>query len=255
MRWFDEVGTRYNNGNEYNLFVGNIRTEALATLTDEEKNDAELSAILAAYVPQGRGGRGGGAGFAGAGARGRGATPPATQPAPAPHAFVKNWKMDDLLPALADVSKARNFERGRAAYAVAQCSACHKMAGTDAAGGVGPDLTAVASRFQRRDILESIIEPSKVISEQFANTTFRTKDDTIEGHIVEETADTIIVQPNALKPDHVTIKKADVTARALSKISPMPENLVDILSRDEILDLIAYLEAGGSPDHPDFRRE
>ena len=66
--------------------------------------------------------------------------------------------------------------RGRAAYEVAQCAACHKMADTPAAGGVGPDLTAVAARIQRRDILESILEPSKVISEQFANTIVRTRD-------------------------------------------------------------------------------
>src|SRR5437763_14524730 len=107
--------------------------------------------------------------------------------------------MDDLLGALAAVSKGRNFARGRAAFDIAQCSACHKMADTPAAGGVGPDLTAVASRFQRRDILESIIEPSKVISEQFANTIVRTRNgDTTEGHLLEETEEHLVLQPNPL---------------------------------------------------------
>ncbi|HEX4795386.1 MAG TPA: c-type cytochrome [Humisphaera sp.] len=257
LRWFDEAGTRYNNGNEFSLFVNNIRGDALATLTDAEKQDPELAAILSAYVPAGRGGRGGGGAVGAAAARGgaNGGTPAAAVAPPAPpRRFVKEWKMDDLLPSLADVSKGRNFARGRAAFDAAQCAACHKMADTAAAGGVGPDLTAVASRFHRRDILESILEPSKVISEQFANTIVRTKDgNTVEGHIVEETEENLVLQPNPLKPDKVTIKKADINARALSKLSPMPEGLVNILDKDEILDLIAFLEAGGSADHPDFK--
>lgn len=163
--------------------------------------------------------------------------------------------MEDLVPSLGEVSKGRNFARGRAAFEVAQCAACHKMADTAAAGGVGPDLTAVASRFQRRDILESILEPSKVISEQFANTIVRMMDgNTIDGHIVEETAENLVLQPNPLKPDKVTVKKSQITARALSKVSPMPEGLVNGLQKDEILDLIAFLEAGGNADHPDFKQ-
>jgi hypothetical protein len=51
----------------------------------------------------------------------------------------------------------------------------------------------------------------------------------------------------------VTIKKANVRSRALLKLSAMPEGLINYLGKDEILDLIAYLEAGGNPDHPDFR--
>jgi putative heme-binding domain-containing protein len=235
LRWFEEAGTRYNNGNEYNLYLTNIRNEALATLTDAEKQEPQLAEILAAYKPIERG------------------RPPRAN---APRPVVKNWKMDDLLPALAEVGKGRNFGRGRMAYDVAQCGACHKMADSPAPGGVGPDLTAIASRFGRRDILESIIEPSKVVSEQYANTTIRLKNgDVIDGHILEETAENIIVQINPLKPEKVTIRKSDVKSRSLSRLSPMPEGLVDTLSKEEILDLIAYLEAGGNREHPDFKRE
>ena len=51
IRWFDEAGTRYNNGNEYNLYLTNIRNEALATLTDEEIQNPQIAAVLAAYQP------------------------------------------------------------------------------------------------------------------------------------------------------------------------------------------------------------
>jgi putative heme-binding domain-containing protein len=162
--------------------------------------------------------------------------------------------MADLLPDMDSVGKARNFDRGKQAFEEAQCLACHRFA--NEGGGTGPDLTAVASRFQRRDMLESILEPSKVISEQYANTTIRRNDgDVIEGRILQETDDKLVVGTNPLKPDDkIEIMKSDVKSRALSKISPMPEGLVNTFSKDEILDLIAYMESGGKKEHPDFAK-
>src|SRR5581483_11570327 len=115
---------------------------------DEQK---ELAPVLAAYIPPGP-----------------------RQRKLKPHSFVKEWKMDDIQPLLAQVGKGRNFNQGRDAFEVAQCNLCHRMG--NAGGSIGPDLTAVSSRFQRRDILESILEPSKVVSEQYMNTAIRTKD-------------------------------------------------------------------------------
>ncbi|HEV8379882.1 MAG TPA: hypothetical protein VGP99_13610, partial [Tepidisphaeraceae bacterium] len=207
--------------------------EALATLSDEEKKDAQVAAVLNDYK------------IAAQASRNR---------PPPPRRVVKNWKMDDLLPALNDVGKGRNFGRGKMAYEIAQCGVCHKFAEAASQGGVGPDLTSIASRFSRRDILESTIEPSKVVSDQFANTIVRTKDgDTIDGHIMEDTADQLVVQVNPMKPELVKVKKSNVRSSTLSKLSPMPEGLVDVLSKEEILDLIAYLESGGNREHPDFK--
>jgi putative heme-binding domain-containing protein len=234
-RWFDDAGARYNNGNEYNLYLNNIRNEALATLSDEEKKDAQLAVILADFKPP-------------AARAGRNAPPPPAR------RVVKNWKMDDLMPALADVGKGRNFGRGKAAYEIAQCGVCHKFAEANSQGGVGPDLTSVASRFSRRDILEAIIEPSKVVSDQFASTIVRTKNgDTIDGHIMEDTAENLVVQINPMKPELVKINKSNVRSSSLSKLSPMPEGLVDVLSKEEILDMIAYIESAGNREHPDFK--
>ena len=140
------------------------------------------------------------------------------------------------------------------AYDIAQCGVCHKFAEANSQGGVGPDLTAIASRFTRRDILESIIDPSKVVSDQYASTIVRTKNgDTIDGHIMEDTADNLVVQINPIKPELVKIKKSNVKSSSLSKLSPMPEGLVDVLSKEEILDLVAYLESSGNREHPDFK--
>ena len=54
------------------------------------------------------------------------------------------------------------------------CAACHRF-GSEG-GGVGPDLTAVAGRFGVRDLLEAIVEPSKVISDQYAAVSIAKKD-------------------------------------------------------------------------------
>ncbi|MFL5343100.1 MAG: hypothetical protein ACJ8F7_23460, partial [Gemmataceae bacterium] len=50
--------------------------------------------------------------------------------------------------------------RGRLVFAKAQCAKCHKY-GTDGEG-LGPDLSTLAKRFKRADVLESIYFPSKV---------------------------------------------------------------------------------------------
>ena len=77
---------------------------------------------------------------------------------------------------------------------------CHRVG--DEGGSVGPDLTAIASRFSRRDILESIIEPSKVISEQYANTEIVLKNGTtIIGRVVSDDGDKLLVRPSMLAPD------------------------------------------------------
>jgi putative heme-binding domain-containing protein len=151
------------------------------------------------------------------------------------------------------VGSGRSFERGQQVFHDAQCTACHRFG--NEGGSVGPDLTAVSSRFHRRDILESILLPSKVISEQYQATIVKTKGgDIYEGRITEETDDHVVIQPNQLKPEKVTVKKSDIKSRYPSKVSPMPEGLVDTFRKEEILDLMAYLEAGGRKDHPDFKK-
>lgn len=48
------------------------------------------------------------------------------------------------------------------------------------------------------------------------------------------------------------MKKSDIKSRGFSKISPMPEGLINILSQEEILDLLALLESAGRKNHPAF---
>jgi len=45
------------------------------------------------------------------------------------------------------------------------CAACHRF--VNEGGSIGPDLTGVVGRYSVRDLLESIVDPNKVISDQY----------------------------------------------------------------------------------------
>jgi putative heme-binding domain-containing protein len=235
LKWFEEAGRPYGDGSSFNNFKKNFLKEAHANLAPGEV--AEFSPLIA-KINDGL-------------ATGRRAQ--SDFPAAKTRSFVKAWTMADFAD-LDAVGKGRSFEKGRQAFVDAQCLACHRF-GLEG-GGVGPDLTAVSARFSRRDVLESILDPSKVVSEQFQNTSVWLKSgDDHTGRLVEETTDKLVLVPNQLQPDtKVTVKKSDVTKRAFSKLSPMPANLADGLSKEDILDLLAFIESAGRRQHTAFAK-
>jgi hypothetical protein len=165
---------------------------------------------------------------------------------------VKVWTAADLVPKLDRLSHGRSFSGGRLAFATAQCATCHRMG--KPGGDFGPDLTAVAARFSRRDILDSILEPSKVIDEKYRNTLFTLKDgSSVTGTIDHEEDGKVFVRTSPLSGQTTTLGKADIVRREQSPISPMPPGLLNVLTENQILDLLAYLESGGDPQHADFK--
>jgi hypothetical protein len=61
-----------------------------------------------------------------------------------------------------------------------------------------------------------------------------------------------VIQPNPLEPERVVVPKSDVDTVQPSKTSPMPDHLVDGLTPDEILDLIAYVQSQGRKEYRAF---
>ena len=54
----------------------------------------------------------------------------------------------------------------------------------------------------------------------------------------------------------IEIKRSQIDEETvLDKISLMPAGLLDRLTRDDVLDLMAYLATGGDANHPSFRRK
>jgi hypothetical protein len=78
--------------------------------------------------------------------------------------------------------------------------------------------------------------------------------DDVTGRVVEENDEKLVIMTDPLKQTKTEVKKADVKDRQFSKLSPMPEGLANILTRDEILDLVAYLESGGKKKFRAFKK-
>lgn len=165
--------------------------------------------------------------------------------------FVRDWKIEDLLPALERVNRARSFELGRTAFRETGCVQCHRFAGEG--GSVGPDLTGVGRRLSQHDLLESVLLPSKVIVEGYANTEIETKaGQHFSGRIEREDERVLVIRPITATEDMVTIRKADIRQRTLSKTSNMPPGIVNTLDESKILDLLAYLISDGDSDQAVF---
>jgi len=164
------------------------------------------------------------------------------------------WELTDLAPHLAELAAGRSFERGEAAFRRATCSDCHRI-GREG-GSTGPDLTGCAGRFSARDLLEAILEPSKVLSDQYQDTELLTAEDQlVVGRVLREEDGVITLL--SLPPDEreVELESSSVVLRRPHPLSRMPRGLVDGLTREELLDLLAYTLAGGSSSHPAFRNE
>ncbi len=224
--WFLKAA-HFKGGASLKGFLRIMKTDAEATLTDAEKT--ALKPILEAK--------------------------PETQPAVAakPRPFVKHWTVAELVPIVEKGLKKRDFNRGRSLFGAANCFSCHRFA--NEGGAQGPDLTGLAGRYSVRDLLEKITQPSKAISDQYAAMVITTTDGrVITGRIVNYHGENMAVLTNMLDPNAlVNVDRRKVESMALSKVSMMPEGLLDTFKEDEILDLVAYLLSRGDPDNPMFR--
>jgi putative heme-binding domain-containing protein len=165
----------------------------------------------------------------------------------------REWTVAEALSLVEGGLKKRNFENGKRSFQAARCIACHRFDGEG--GDQAPDLTGVASRFGVRDLLEAILEPSKVVSDQYQATVIRTKDGSvIAGRVIGEKDGKLQIVPDLLYPDKVVeVDKSKIEGSKPSELSPMPEKLASPLNPDELLDLLAYLLAAGDAKHRIFR--
>ena len=229
FQWF-VTSTTLRGGNSFSGFLKNIRQEAIDRLTDAEK--VELKQVLEAQPTGGQ---------------------PLVEAAARP--IVQEWKVDDFLADVESGLTGRSFDTGRRMFQVTACYKCHRFAGDG--GIVGPELTAVSRRYNARTLLESIIEPSKVVSDQYEASVFVLDSGrTVTGRVVNLNNDRIMVCENMLEPGALTtIPRDEIEETQASKVSMMPAGLINTLSREEVLDLVAYLQSGGDPDSPVFATE
>lgn len=168
--------------------------------------------------------------------------------------FYKAWTVDELVPKLdAGLKRGRDYNRGRAMFGAVACYSCHQF---DGQGGiVGPDLTGSAGRFTHRDLLESVVEPSKSISDQYNAIVVTKKDGSIvTGRIANLNEDDVNIITDMYDPGTMTaVDRNEIKSIEESKVSMMPAGLINLLKEDEILDLVAFVLSRGDPDSGMFR--
>ena len=165
--------------------------------------------------------------------------------------FVQLWTTGDLA-ADADKLQGRSFEQGRTTFEAAGCSKCHRMNNTGTA--LGPELTRVAERFKGQKILQQLLEPSTDINKQYQTWVAALNDGrVIAGLMTEQSDSAVTLLPNPLKPEvKMTLQRADIEELEASTTSTMPTSLLITFTRDEILDLVAFLQSGGDATHELF---
>lgn len=170
---------------------------------------------------------------------------------PKPKGPGKDYTLDEVIAGAK--LQGRNFDNGKRTFAAARCVVCHRFAGDG--GATGPDLSQAAGRFQLKDMAEAIVDPSKVISDQYRASSVLTSDGKeYTGKIVSETKDTItlVVNPED-STKTVVLKKSEIDENKPSPISLMPKDLLKELNEDEVNDLLAYLLSRGDKNSPMFK--
>ena len=132
-------------------------------------------------------------------------------------------------------------ERGRAVFHRAKCSNCHVF-GSEGRGG-GPDLLTAVKRFRRSEILEAIMFPSKVISDQYTALIVEAKGkEPLTGMLADETEETLTLIDAS--GERIEIPQDLITDRRTSQISIMPEDLLETLTLQDLVNLFLFLERG-----------
>lgn len=226
FQWYEKA-QRWQGGNSYEKFLINAANDAYALSSDQERFVLEALGVRK----------------------------PASLPKtlPEPKGPGKAYTTEGLAKLASERMKGRNFENGKKMYAAARCVICHRFGGDG--GATGPDLTQAAGRFAVNDLIDAVIRPSQVISDQYKTIVLQMEDGTVHtGRIVNEVAGkvTMVVNPeDATKT--VTVDREDVEQEKTSAISLMPAELMDKLNEDEALDLIAFLLSRGNPNAPMFQ--
>jgi putative heme-binding domain-containing protein len=160
---------------------------------------------------------------------------------------ITEWKMEDFSADLTQPLTGHRLQPGKETFTKLGCAQCHKL-GKDG-NSYGPDLTETFKKWKgdRASVLQQIIEPSKVIEDRYKTYEIVLKDgDSVFGMIARDEADNVVLQTGPADNLVQVIKKSDIASRKPQSYSVMPAGLVNTLSKEQVLDLLTYIEAGGA---------
>ena len=163
------------------------------------------------------------------------------EPVPTATAGVpaSEWNYESLLGHLTDDNIASASPgRGKLLFAETQCAKCHRHGNIGEA--MGPDLSSIGKRFSTKEILDSILYPSRTISDQYRSKTLITDDGRALTGIVGSGGEGVLVVLSA-SGEKTRVPTDEVEQTLPSKTSAMPEGLINGLTDQQVADLFAYL--------------
>lgn len=166
----------------------------------------------------------------------------------------RNWTIHEAMAVLSghlSEGSGRNFERGRNAFFVTACGSCHRF---DIYGGdIGPDLSNVSRRFSTRGLIEKIIDPNILVSDQYSSSRVTLRNgEQITGLALERGNILEIYSANPDAPPAI-VQQVDIQHIEPVGVSQMPPGLINPLNEEELRDMVAYIISGGNADHSIFK--
>lgn len=166
-------------------------------------------------------------------------------------AIVQKWKMSDLKDLVVPKASEKVVMRGMGAFMKANCNQCHVLAGHGV--NLGPDLMKITERYKDAALLKQLLEPSSEINEKYQTFKFLMNDGRlVSGVVASEDEKFVNVMTNLLTPKKLTrLNKKEVEQRVKSTVSAMPAGLLDVLTKQEIGELLSFLQSPGyeMPEH------
>jgi putative heme-binding domain-containing protein len=144
--------------------------------------------------------------------------------------------IDELKSKLSAAALAKGDKGNGRALFIKHCQGCHRLYGQGEQ--VGPDLTG-GNRDNLDYLLSNLIDPSAVVDKDFRMTRILTADGRLlTGLVTAESERTITLRTST---ESVVLEKNSIESRSITDQSPMPSGMLDLLTDDQIRDLITYL--------------
>jgi putative heme-binding domain-containing protein len=154
--------------------------------------------------------------------------------------YFKNPESDKLY-SIPEIRKLPpDITKGKAVFTT-RCSSCHKV-GTEG-NAIGPELTAIAKKFDDSELLEAIINPSAAIVFGYEPWLVNTKDgESLYGFLVSDNKQTMVLKDIAGRKHVIQVSKISSKQKQDKSLMPDPAN--NGLTQQDLANVVAYLRNG-----------
>ena len=121
------------------------------------------------------------------------------------------------------------------------CSSCHRLGYVG--GEIGPILTNIGSTRTRRALLEAIMFPNARLEQSYQSTKILTHDGQVYNGLITKHLSPTQFEMQLTADKSIVLSTADVAEQHASQVSIMPSGLAELLTPEELSDLLSILES------------